>query len=60
MAFVDHFPLAESLGVFVGVSGFEWLAEGQAELMNALLAAAVGGGIISAARRLKQRRNRKD
>ena len=60
MAFVDHFPLAESLGVFVGVSSFEWLAEGQAELMNALLAAAVGGGIISAARRLKQRRNRKD
>ena len=60
MAFVDHFPFAESVGVFVGVAGFEWLTEGQAELLNATVAAAISAGVISAVRRLRQHRPNKD
>ena len=32
MALGDHFPVSESFGVFVGVAGFDWLADGHAEL----------------------------
>ena len=30
MAFADNLPVSESFGVFVGVAGFDWLADGQA------------------------------
>jgi hypothetical protein len=57
MAFADNLPISESLGVFVGVAGLDWLADGQAEPMNALLAAVATGVAIVAARRwLKHRR----
>lgn len=52
MAFADNLPISESLGVFVGVAGFDWLTEGQAEPLKALLSALVAGGVILAARRL--------
>lgn len=59
MAFADNFPVNESLGVFVGVAGFDWLAEGQAEPLKAALAAVTVGAIIIAARHWRKTR-RKD
>ena len=57
MAFADNLPISESLGVFVGVAGFDWLTDGQAEPLNAALAAiAAGAAIISARRWFKRRR----
>jgi hypothetical protein len=57
MAFADNLPISESLGVFVGVAGLDWLADGQAEPLKALLAAvAVGATIIAARRWMRSRR----
>lgn len=57
MAFADNLPISESLGVFVGVAGMDWLADGQAEPLNALLAAVAAGAVIVVARRwLRHRR----
>ena len=57
MAFADNLPISESLGVFVGVAGLDWLADGQAEPINALLAAVATGVVFVAARHwLKRRR----
>ena len=39
MAFADNLPITESLGVFVGVTGLDWLTEGRAEPLNAALVA---------------------
>ncbi|HLO63969.1 MAG TPA: hypothetical protein VK165_13505 [Azonexus sp.] len=50
MAFVDNLPVSESLGVFVGITGYDWLAEGQAEPVKAAIAAIAAGGIIAIAR----------
>ena len=56
MAFADNLPISESLGVFVGVAGLDWLADGHAEPMKAVVAAiAVGAVIIVARRWMKQR-----
>ena len=57
MAFADNLPISESVGVFVGVAGFDWLADGQAEPLKAALAAIGAGAIILATRRwLRNRR----
>ncbi|WP_153144845.1 hypothetical protein [Dechloromonas sp. H13] len=57
MAFADNLPISESLGVFVGVAGMDWLADGQAEPVKALLAAVAAGAAIVVARRwLRHRR----
>ncbi|QLQ24492.1 MAG: hypothetical protein HZT41_06180 [Dechloromonas sp.] len=57
MAFADNLPINESLGVFVGVAGLDWLADGRAEPVNALLAAvAVGVAIVVGRHLLKKRR----
>lgn len=57
MAFADNLPISESLGVFVGVAGFDWLSEGQAEPLKAAVAAIAAGAIILASRHwLKNRR----
>jgi hypothetical protein len=59
MAFADNLPISESLGVFVGVSSFDWLTEGQAEPLKAAAAAIAAGAIIAIARQiLKKRRQR--
>lgn len=56
MAFADNLPISESLGVFVGVAGLDWLADGHAEPMKAVVAAiAVGAIIIIAKRWIKPR-----
>jgi hypothetical protein len=59
MAFADNLPINESLGVFVGVAGFDWLTDGQAEPVNAALAAIAAGAVIVVARRWLNR-HRKD
>jgi hypothetical protein len=59
MSMADHLPISESIGVFVGVSGFDWLAEGQAEPLKAALAAIATGAVIMA-RRHWLRKHRKD
>lgn len=57
MAFADNLPINESLGVFVGVAGMDWLADGQAEPLKAIVAAvAVGAAIVAVRRWLKHRR----
>ncbi len=58
MAFVDNLPVSESLGVFVGIAGYDWLAEGQAEPLKAAIAAVAAGGIIASARVLLKHRNK--
>jgi hypothetical protein len=58
MAFADNLPINESLGVFVGVAGFDWLADGQAEPVNAALAAIAAGAVIVVARRWLNRRRK--
>ncbi|HEX9195452.1 MAG TPA: hypothetical protein VF854_05470 [Azonexus sp.] len=59
MAFADNLPINESLGVFVGVAGMDWLVDGHAELMRALLVAIAAGSVIFVVRhwRRKHRRN---
>jgi len=50
MAFADNLPLSESFGVFVGVAGFDWLADGNAEPLTAALAALSAGAVLLVAR----------
>ena len=59
MAFVDNLPVSESLGVFVGITGYDWLAEGQAEPLKAAIAAIAAGGIIAIARALLKQRSKR-
>jgi len=59
MAFADNLPISESVGVFVGVTGFDWLSEGQAEPLKAALAAVAAGAIIAIARQLIKHRKRR-
>ena len=59
MAFADNLPINESLGVFVGVAGMDWLADGQAEPLKALVAAVAAGAVIIVLRHWLKRR-RKD
>ena len=57
MAFADNLPVSESFGVFVGVAGFDWLADGQAEPLKAAAAALAVGAIILVTRHwLRNRR----
>ncbi|MDR2837292.1 MAG: hypothetical protein LBV49_01790 [Azonexus sp.] len=50
MSLADDLPVRESIGVFVGVAGFDWLARGNAEPLKALLAGVFAGAIILTAR----------
>ncbi|MCK6411834.1 MAG: hypothetical protein L6Q55_05330 [Azonexus sp.] len=58
MAFADNLPISESLGVFVGVAGFDWLTEGQAEPLKALAAALFAGFLIVLLRQRWKKRRR--
>jgi hypothetical protein len=55
MAFADHLPINESLGVFVSVAGLDWLADGHAEPVKALAVSIVAGVLILAARKWLRR-----
>lgn len=59
MAFADNLPINESFGVFVGVSGYDWLTEGQAEPLKAISVALAAGAVLVIARYWLRRR-RKD
>ncbi len=50
MSIWERLPLSESFGVFVGVSGFDWLTEGHADPIKALITAGCAGGILVIAR----------
>jgi hypothetical protein len=56
MALADNLPISESLGVFVGVAGIDWLADGNAEPFKAILAGVATGVVIFAVRYWKNRR----
>lgn len=58
MSFGQNLPVSEALGVFVGVAGFDWLTEGQAEPLKALAAAGIAGVILLAARCLLKSRHK--
>ena len=58
MTLGDHFPVSESFGVFVGVAGFDWLADGHAEPLKAAIVALAAGGILVALRSLLKHRKR--
>ena len=58
MAFADNLPINESLGVFVGVAGMDWLVDGQAELLRAMLAAIIAGGVIFVVRHWRGKRRK--
>lgn len=58
MAFADNLPISESLGVFVGVTGFDWLTEGQAEPLKAAVAALAAGAILAVCRQILKRRSK--
>ena len=55
MAFADNFPIIESLGVFVGVTGVDWLADGQAEPLKAIAISIVFGVVVLAIRKWSKR-----
>ena len=50
MALPNNLPVSETLGVFVGITGFDWLAEGRADPLKAAIAAIAAGAIIGIAR----------
>ncbi len=56
MSFSDSLPISESLGVFLGVSGLDWLADGNAELLRAVAAGIATGVVLYAARAILRRR----
>jgi hypothetical protein len=58
MAFADNLPLSETLGVFVGVAGLDWLSDGHAEPINAALIALAAGAVLLAARRWLKTRSK--
>jgi hypothetical protein len=43
---LKDFPISETIGIFVGIAGYDWLAEGHADPMKALLCALSGGLIV--------------
>ncbi len=58
MSLADNLPVSESIGVFVGVAGFDWLADGRAEPLKALLAGIFAGVVIMAVREWRKKRQR--
>lgn len=55
----DHLPVSESLGVFFSVAGFDWLADGQAEPLKAVVVAVAAGAVIATARHWLDKRRDK-
>jgi hypothetical protein len=58
MAFADNLPISESLGVFIGITGFDWLSEGQAEPLKAAVTAIAAGAAIAIARLWLRKRHK--
>jgi hypothetical protein len=47
----DNLPASETLAVFLGLTGFDWLSEGQADLLSSLVIALIVGLAIHFLRR---------
>ena len=60
MTLPDDLPISQSLAVFFGVSGFEWLTEGRAEFFEALAIAIASGIAIFIVRRWLHKRRRSE
>lgn len=56
MALGPELPISETIGVFVGVAGIDWLADGHAEPLKALGLAIAAGTAIYIMREWKRRR----
>jgi hypothetical protein len=56
MAFADNLPVNESFGVFVSVAGMDWLTDGYAEPLKAVVIAVTTGTVLFATRRWLKRR----
>ena len=56
MALGHDLPISETLGVFVGVAGIDWLTDGYAEPVKAVIVAVVVGAVIYCARAWLKRR----
>lgn len=51
MSAFDKLPIKETVAVFLAVSAFEWLSEGQAGVLKALACAVIVGPLIYFGRR---------
>ncbi|WP_028994596.1 hypothetical protein [Azonexus hydrophilus] len=60
MALPDDLPISESLAVFFGVAGFQWLVSGQAGLIDAIVPALLFGASVFAIRRWRERNRSED
>lgn len=58
MALGSDLPISETIGVFLGVTGIDWLAEGRAEPLKALILALAAGTVIFIAREWMKRRRK--
>lgn len=58
MSLTDNLPISESVGVFIGVAGIDWLADGHAEPLKALLAGIFTGAVIMAVRQWRKKRQK--
>ncbi len=56
MSLGESLPISESLGVFLGVSGLDWLADGNAEILRAIAAGLATGIVLFTLRRRKRQR----
>lgn len=60
MAAGHDLPISETIGVFLGVTGVDWLADGYAEPVKAFAFSLVAGIAIFFAREWMKKRRRKD
>ncbi len=58
MSFMDNVPANEILGVFLAISGYDWLSEGRADALQAAVVSLTAGAIIGVVR--YQRRKRRE
>jgi hypothetical protein len=60
MAAGHELPISETIGIFLGVTGVDWLADGYAEPLKAVGLALVAGTAIFFAREWMRKHRRKD
>ncbi|MGE5490205.1 MAG: hypothetical protein ACM31P_02855, partial [Actinomycetota bacterium] len=60
MAAGHELPISETIGVFLGVTGVDWLADGYAEPLKAVAFSLVAGTAIFLAREWMKKRRSKD
>lgn len=58
MSPAGNLPVSETLAVFLGLTGYDWLTEGNAEPLTAMLTASIAGIAIFVLRRRRQSRDK--